>query len=323
MEYGTVPGVAKRLSRIVQGSVMLREDEAERGLALLDAVYAEGCTAIDTARHYGNGSEAVVGRWLKERGPALADTVAIIGKGAHHSPERNRVTPEDIAADLEESLRLLGVEAIDVYLLHRDDPSVAVGPIVEALDGHKRAGKILAYGGSNWSHGRIAEANAYAAAHGLTPFVASSPNLSLAEQAEAPWPGCISIGGPGGAEARTWYEREGMAIFSWSSLAGGFFSGGFDRENDGALPAEAAERARRSYGTDANYERLQRVRELAAERGLAVPQIALAWVLTQPLNLFALVGCETGEEFAANAAAGEVRLSPEEIAWLDLRQEAR
>ena len=321
MEYGCVPGVAKRFSRLVQGSVMLgNRDPAERS-ALLDAVYAQGCTAIDTARHYGGGSEAAVGRWLTERG--LRDEIAIIGKGAHHSPERQRVTPEDIAADLEESLAQLGLETIDLYLLHRDDPAVPVGPIVEALNEHHRAGKIRAFGGSNWSHERIAAANAYAAEHALVPFVASSPQFSLAEQAASPWENCISIGGPAGEAARAWYQREGMAIFSWSSLAGGFLSGRYDRDNLAAATDPAGERTRRSYGTKANFERLDRARALANDRGITVPQVALAYVLAQPLNLFALVGSETGDEFAANVAAFSVRLTPEEAAWLDLRREER
>ena len=321
MEYGYVPGVDKPISRLVQGTVMVDEDDLPGSFALLDAVVELGGTAFDTARHYGHGNEATVGRWVRERG--LQDRVVIIGKGAHPTPdEANRVTPEAIAADLDESLRQLGLEAIDLYLLHRDDPSVPVGPIVEALNEHHKAGKIRAFGGSNWTHGRIAEANAYAEERGLVPFVASSPQFSLVEQVDEPWPGCISIGGPGNAEAQAWYRGNQMPIFAWSSLAGGFLSGGFTRDNDGTLPEEVAGRARRAYGTEANFERLDRARTLAAERGLTVPQIALAYALSQPLNLFTIAGSESREEFAANATAESVHLSPAELAWLDLRQES-
>lgn len=318
MDYGHVPGVDKPISRLVQGTVMVREDDVPYSFALLDAALDAGITAFDTARHYGNGNEAIVGRWLRERG--LHDWVVIIGKGAHHSPERMRVTPADIAADLDESLTQLGIDAIDLYLLHRDDPDVPVGPIVEALNDHLRAGKIRAFGGSNWTHERIAEANAYALEHGLVPFVASSPQFSLAAQIDPPWRGCISIGGTDGQEARRWYIGNQMAIFAWSSLAGGFLSGGFDRDQDGALPEEVAQRARRSYGSDANYERLDRARSLAAELGVTVPQIALAYAMSQPLNLFAIAGGERAEEIAANAAAVAVRLPLETIERLDLRR---
>lgn len=320
MDYHQLPGIDTPISRLVQGTIMVGEDDLPGSFALLDAVFAAGVTAYDTARHYGRGNEATVGRWLRERG--LHDRVVIIGKGAHHAPDRNRVTPADIEADLNESLVQLGVDAIDLYLLHRDDPSVPVGPIVEALNGHLRSGKIRAFGGSNWSHERIALANAYAQEHHLVPFVASSPQFSLAEQVAEPWPGCISIGGLGGAAAREWHRREGMAIFAWSSLAGGVLSGGFSRDDAGSLPAAAAERARRVYGVEANFARLDRARELAADLGLTVPQIALAYVLSQPLNLFAIAGSESREEVAANAAAATVRLAPETLAWLNVGQGA-
>ena len=91
----------------------------------------------------------------------------------------------------------------------------------------------------------------------------------------------------------------------------------------GRSAATTTARSRRAYGTDANYERLDRARTLAAERGITVPQVALAWAFAQPLNLFALVGCESGEEFAANAGALAVRLTPEELDWLDLRRDDR
>ena len=321
MDYGHAPGVDKPISRLVQGTVMVREDDLPYSFALLDAALAAGITAFDTARHYGNGNEVTVGRWLRER--ELRDQVVIIGKGAHHSPERMRVTPADIAADLDESLTKLGIDAIDLYLLHRDDPDVPVGPIVEALNTHLRDGKIRAFGGSNWRHERIAEANAYAQEHGLVPFVASSPQFSLAAQIDPPWPGCISIGGPDEAEAQRWYLDNQMAIFAWSSLAGGFLSGGFDRNDDGGLPEEVAQRARRSYGSDANFARLDRARALAAELGVTVPQIALAYALSHPLNLFAIAGGESAEEIAANAAAVAVRLPMETLEWLDLQRESR
>jgi aryl-alcohol dehydrogenase-like predicted oxidoreductase len=319
VDYGYVPGIDKPISRLVQGTIMVSDDDRPGTFALLDSVYELGVTAFDTARQYGNGNEAVVGRWVRERG--LRDNVVIVGKGAHHSAERNRVTPQDIADDLDESLRQFGFDTIDLYLLHRDDLSVPVGPIVEALNEHLRAGKIRAFGGSNWSHERIAEANAYAEAHGLTPFVATSPQFSLVEQVDAPWPGCISIGGASCAAAREWYQRQQMAIFAWSSLAGGFLSGAFSRESDGALPPEAAARTRRAYGTEANYERLERAQELGAELGLSVPQIALAYALSQPLILFAIAGSESRDEAVANAEASMTRLSPEQLAWLELRSD--
>ena len=316
MNYGRVPGIEKSVARVVQGTVMIKSGEIDRSFALLDEVFEAGGTAFDTAHQYGNGdSERAFGRWVRGRG--LRDEVVVIGKGAHHSEDRNRVTPYDITADLHDSLARFGFDHIDLYLLHRDDPSVPVGPIVETLNDHVEAGRIHAFGASNWSVERIREANAYAGERGLRPFVASSPNLSLAVQAKEPWPGCVSVSGPEGEAARRWYAGEGMPLFTWSSLAGGFFSERFTRVNldsfDGYLDQLCVE----TYCHEANFGRLDRARVLAKERGLTVPQVALAYVLNQPLEVFALVGCNTGKEFRTNVRAGEVELTLEELAWLE------
>ena len=316
MIYGRVPGVEKPVARVVQGTVMVGSAELGRSFALLDEVFGAGGTAFDTAHQYGGGdSERAFGRWVRERG--LRDEVFVIGKGAHHSEDRDRVTPYDITADLHDSLARFGFDHIDLYLLHRDDPSVPVGPIIETLDEHRSAGKISAFGASNWSVERIAEANEYAEERGLQPFVASSPNLSLAVQAKEPWPGCVSVSGEEGEAARRWYAERGMPLFTWSSLAGGFFSGRFTRDNLGSFDGYFERLCVETYCYEGNFERLDRAHVLAEDRGLTVPQVALAYVLNQPLKVFALVGCNTGEEFRANVEAGEVMLTPEELAWLE------
>ena len=203
-------------------------------------------------------------------------------------------------------------------MLHRDDPDVPVGPIVEALNEHVRAGRIRAFGGSNWSVERIQEANKFAQAQGLVPFTVSSPQFSLAEQMEAPWTGCVSIGGKQGRSARSWYEQSQIALFTWSSLASGFFSGRYVRANgkDGDAPID--DLCMRCYGYEENFTRLDRAATLAEKRGATLPEIALAYVLCQPANIFPLVGCQTREEFEVNAAALEIDLTPQELAWLDL-----
>ncbi len=316
MIYATIPGITKPVARVVQGTVMLSTAEQERSFALLDAVLAQGGTTFDTAHGYGRGDvEIALGRWIRGRG--VRDQVVIIDKGAHPYDGRVRVTPEDITSDLHESLQRLQTDVIDLYLLHRDDPGVPVGPIVEVLNEHQRAGKILAFGGSNWSTQRLQEANEYAAAHGLTPFAASSPNISLAVQQRAPWEGCISISGDQGAEERAWYARTGMPLFTWSSLAGGFFSGRFRRDNLDSFTAYLDKNCIDTYANEANFARLDRAQQLGAERGLTAAQVALAYVLSQPLHIHALVGCNTGAEFAENVAASEVRLTPAELAWLE------
>jgi len=322
MEYGYLPGIDKPISRLVQGTVMVNSRQLEQGFALLDDVFALGCTAFDTAHVYGSGdNERSVGRWVNERG--LREGVVIIGKGAHHNPDRKRVTPFDITADIHDSLARFRFGHIDLYLLHRDDPAVPVGPIVEVLNEHLAAGRIHAFGGSNWTHARIQAANEYAQARGLTPFVASSPNFSLADQVKEPWPDCVSISGAQGQAAREWYAAEGMALFTWSSLAGGFFSGRFRRDNLETFETYFDRLCVESYCYEDNFRRLDRAQVLAGEKGLTVPQIAMAYVMSQPLNVFALVGCQNGDEFRANLEAATVRLTPEEMAWLELKTEIR
>ncbi len=319
MKHGEVPGVGKPVARVVQGTMMLDRKKEPRWFEVLDAVLASGGNAFDAGHVYGNGvCERVLGRWMQARGNR--EQVVIIDKGAHHNEDRRRVTPFDIAADLHDSLARLQTDYIDLYLLHRDDPSVAVGPIVEVLNEHREAGRIRAFGGSNWSAARIEEANAYARGKGLTPFVASSPHFSLAEEVEAPWEGCTSITGPAHADERAWYAREGMAVFSWSSLARGWFSGRMTRDN---VSEPANSLTKRCYGREDNWKRLERSEELAREKGLSVPQVALAYVLHQPFDAFPLVAAYAPEEFEANAAAVDVELSQAEVAWLDLRSDAR
>ncbi len=322
MEYGHIPGVTKPISRLVQGSVSIGSATADEGFALLDAVLDLGCTTFDTAHVYGSGdNERTIGRWVRERG--VRDQIVIIGKGAHHNQDRKRVTPFDITADIHDSLARFQFDFIDLYLLHRDDETQPVGPIVEVLNQHQRAGKIGAFGGSNWSYARITEANAYATANGLTPFAASSPNFSLAEQYREPWEGCISISGPQGAAAREFYRANQMPLFTWSSLAGGFFSGRLKRDNLATFEAYLDKLAVECYAGDTNFQRLDRVQELADEKGMTIPQIAMAYTLGQGLNIFALIGPRNREEFEANAAALSLKLTAEESAYLDLRSDSR
>jgi aryl-alcohol dehydrogenase-like predicted oxidoreductase len=320
MEYAHIPGINKPISRLVQGTVMINSAELEWSFALLDEIFALGCTTFDTAHGYGQGDcERTVGRWVNERG--LREQVVIIGKGAHHNQDRQRVTPFDITADIYDSLARFKFDHIDLYLLHRDDPGVPVGPIVEVLNEHLAAGRIHVFGGSNWTPERIQAANEYAAAHGLVPFAASSPNFSLAEQVREPWPNCISISGPQGEAVRAWYGQNEMPLFTWSSLAGGFFSGRFTRDNLDSFETYLDKLCVESYCYEDNFKRLDRARQLAEEKGLTLPQVALAYVLSQPLNIFALVGCQSGAEFKANMEASQVRLTPAEIEWLELKSE--
>jgi len=320
MEYGRIPGIDKPVSRLVQGNTMIHTDDLDGAFALLDAVFEVGCTTFDTAHVYGGGScERALGEWLAHRG--LREQVVVVDKGAHHNADRRCVTPYDITAHLHDSLARLKTDYIDLYLLHRDDPTVPVEPIVDILNEHHQAGRIRAFGGSNWSHARLEAANAYASANRLVPFAVTSPHFSLAQQVEEPWENCVSITGPQQLSAQTWYIDNQMPVFAWSSLAGGFLSGRYDRAAIEALPRDCSEIYARCYRCKENLERLDRIHNLARAKGATIPQLALAFVLTHPMNVYPLVGCQSAEEFRINAAALDIHLSPEEMDWLDLKRE--
>jgi aryl-alcohol dehydrogenase-like predicted oxidoreductase len=309
MRYLTLPGIDKPISRIALGTAGLSPDDYPRAASLLDYFIEHGGTCIDTAHIYGRGaSERALGRWLAER-RRRADVV-LLGKGCHPIGDSGpRVTPEYIHADLGESLERLGTDSIDIYLLHRDDEQVPVGPLVEALNEERQAGRIRAFGGSNWRVERIAEANAYAAEHGLVGFALSSPNLSLARPKEPMWAGCHSA-----TEAdRAWHTQTQLPLASWSSQAGGFLSGRFTRDDH-----SNADMLRVWY-SDENFERLDRAIELGRKRGIGPIPIAQAYVLSQPFPTIGLVGSATVAELQESLLASEIELTPEEVAYLDLR----
>lgn len=318
MRYGSVPGVGDRVSRLVLGSMVFstEPDKLANTFRLLDRFVAAGGTAVDTARVYSQGtSELAFGQWLARSG--RRDQLVIIGKGAHHDLQtfERRVTPAAIHEDVQTSLREMGVESIDVYFLHKDDPDAEVGPIVEALNDEVRRGHIKAFGGSSWTHQRISEANAYADAHGLQPFTVSSPNLALAVPNEPMWVGCVSIANDDDAQA--WYRATGMPIFAWSAQARGFFSGRYRPDLTTGETVDA-QNVIRTYYSPENWERYRRADELAERKGCTLRQVALAWVLHQPLNVFALIGPATPAELDDCLGALDVELTPEEAAWLNL-----
>ena len=330
MEYGHIDHVSKPISRIVFGTAMPTLFAAFRSVygeapdfpqrldaafRLLDDMYAEGVNCFDCADHYG---EEPLGEWLEARG--LRDEVVILTKGAHHNRWRKRVTDFDILHDVHNSLAKLKTDRLDLYMLHRDDPEVPVGPLVDALNRCYDEGKIGAFGGSNWTVERIEAANEYAAKHGLQPFTVASPNFGLADQVEDPWGGgCVTISGPANKAARKWYADNRIPVFAYSTMARGFFSGRVRSDDPEGAKAVMDAPGLKGYACPENFERLRRCELLAKEKGTTVAKIAMAWIFNQrDLDVYALVATSRRENMRANVEASAFRLTDEECRWLDL-----
>src|SRR5699024_3004649 len=215
MTYGSIPGVDKQISRLVMGCD--NQMNLAHASAMFDAFYEIGGTTFDTAYIYGGGYiEGLFGRWVRNRG--VREDITVITKGAH-TPHCD---PESLTRQLEESLERQGTDYADLYMMHRDNLEVPVGEFVDVVDEHLRAGRIRAYGGSNWTPERVDEANAYAKANGRTGFTILSNHFGLAEALDVPWAGCVHATDP---QSKAWLEERGIALLPWSSQARGFFTG--------------------------------------------------------------------------------------------------
>ena len=244
----------------------------------------------------------------------------VLTKGAHPNRDRRRVTPYDILSDIHDSLIRLKTSYIDIYVLHRDNPDVPVGPIVEVLNSLRSEGKIRAFGGSNWTHQRIEEANEHAYKHNLFPFTASSPNFSLADQVENPWGELnVGIGGKSQEAAQNWYlAHPDIKIFAYSSLARGFFSGRI-KSNTSSEEARTIldNPAFTAYFHPVNLKKLARAEELAGKKGLTVPQIAASYATSHPMKVFSLQAPRGITEMKQNAAAIDTELTAAELSFLE------
>ena len=268
MEYGQPAWSDRKVSRIVQGTIMLRAEEQEEGFEFLDAVWASGINAFDTAALYGGGTcERILGRWLEDRG--LRDQAFVLGKSCHHNADRRRVTPFDIASDIADSLARQRHGYHDLHCLHRDDPQVPVGPIVEALNEHLDAGRIRAFGGSNWTTARLEEANEYAEARGLRELRGLEPQLQPRRREGGALGGLPEhLGTRRGRQTGSGTLRGGCRCSPGRAWPAGFFSGLLTRANAESLREEVDASSVSSYWHEDNWRRLDRVDGAGRRAGL-------------------------------------------------------
>ena len=314
MKYKQIPFVNLPVSEIIYGTAIPPYLNGDDGDEILEGIFSLGINAIDTARNY-NLSEKSVGHWFENCGHR--DEVILLSKCGHPEGGRKRVTEKDMREDFAISTEYLHTNYIDIYLLHRDDPNVDVGTIVEIFNAFHAEGKIGAFGGSNWTHERIEAANEYAYKNGLIPFSVSSPNFSLAHQAGDPWGwDTVTITGDENAQAREWYKKNQMPVVAYSSLARGLFSGRLHSTDFNIASSILDEAAMKGYGYEENFEKLARCEELSERKGCSVTQIALSWLYKQNINVFSVISTKNPSKMKDNIAALDIELTDEEIAYL-------
>lgn len=322
MEYAEIEGVEKPVSRLFFGTCTRDMKAGKNVNDLLDSAFELGINAFDTARCYGD-AEKSLGMWLTARNNR--DKVVLQAKGAINGfMWRSRIKESCIRSDLKKSLENMHTDYADIYLLHRDDPRVPVGTIIEILNALKSEGKVRAFGGSNWRCERIEQANEYAYAHNLTPMTVSSPNFCLAEQIKDPWGGgLVTVTGAKNAHEREFYKRTGMALTAYSCLGNGLFSGRFSGNDYNAAKKALNLQARIAFLCFTNLQRLRRAETLAREKNVTSAQIAMAWLTTRGMNVFPIAGISNAAHAESCVAAFDVSLTEKESDWLNLDSDER
>ena len=299
----SIPGITKPASTVMLGFEFF-PNFASASLTL-DAFYEAGGNAFDTAYVYGGGkTESIFGDWHTSRN-VPREEIVLIGKGAH-SP---LCYPDMISKQLDQSLNRLKTDYVDIYFMHRDNTGVPVGEFVDAMDAEVKAGRIRGiFGGSNWTRARFDEAIAYAEKNGKAAPAALSNNFSLAEMLDPIWAGCVAASDD---EWKAWLIAKQIPNFAWSSQGRGFFTdrAGRDKRDDEELV--------RVWYSERNFGRRDRAIELAKKLGRNPIHIALAYVIAQPFPVIPLIGPRTIAELEDSLSALDIKLTPEQVKWLE------
>jgi aryl-alcohol dehydrogenase-like predicted oxidoreductase len=249
-------------------------DEAT-SFALLDGFVAAGCDFIDTADVYsrwhtgnqGGESETIIGKWLKARGNRSKVIIAT-KVGLEMGPGRKGLAPAYIKRSIEDSLRRLQTDYIDLYQSHRDDPDTPIADTLGAYAELIKQGKVREIGASNYTAPRLAEALRISATQGLPRYQSLQPLYSLVERTEF----------EGDLEALCLKEKVG--VISYYSLASGFLTGKYRSKDDMANRLRGARVEK--YLDAAGFKVLRALDAVAARYNAKPGQIALAWLIARP-----------------------------------------
>jgi aryl-alcohol dehydrogenase-like predicted oxidoreductase len=276
------------------------ENEEQAG-ELLDAAVEAGVTLLDTADSYGGGrSEEWLGRWLVSRG--VRDEMVITTKVGNQVPAGRGLSAAHLRGQIDESLRRLRTDRVDLYLTHAPDPSTPIGETVTAFDELVLAGKIREYGFSNLDAGQVSAA--VEAADGLHPPVNLQIGHSVVDQADPETlKACVS---------------NNIGVTAYSPLAGGWLAR--DYRPGEPYPAGSRMTLRPEPYADIEHKAgagvIDALRAEATSRGLSLPVLALGWVLADPAITAVIVGPRNPAHLAPAIAALDHSLDPADHAHL-------
>ncbi|HKA13384.1 MAG TPA: aldo/keto reductase [Myxococcota bacterium] len=314
MKYVPLGSTGMKVSRLCLGCMSYGSpswrpwvlDEAEAAPFFRRAVEA-GINFFDTADMYSLGeSEVVTGRLLREY--AIRDEVVIATKvffNANGRPNMGGLSRKHIQQGCEASLRRLGVEAIDLYQIHRLDPETPIEETLAALDGLVRQGKVRAIGASSMYAWEFARALAVSDREGTARFATMQNhyNLIYREEEREMIPLC---------------EFEGVAVIPWSPLARGMLAGTRQKLGDDSTARSATDGLDQFlYDQPSDWDVVEAVRAVAKQRGVAPAQVALAWLCSRPAVAAPILGATKLAHLEDGLSALELELEPEEVAALE------
>ncbi len=287
--------------------------DEQRSFAVLDAYFEAGGNFIDTADAYGRRgaggageSERIIGRWIASRGNreqlVVATKVGI-------SPELRGLSAATIRRGIEGSLERLGIERVDLYYAHRDDPDTPLEETLSAFGELIRAGKIRHAAASNYSATRLQQALRVGERDGMAAYVALQPEYNLMDRDEYE------------GELEQVCERHGLACVPYFSLARGFLSGKYRRDGEQVRSARA-DGVRQAYFNARGFAVLDALDQIAAAHETPLAAVALAWLLAKPTVLAAIASATSTAQLAELLACADMVLSPTEIERLDSRSSA-